>query len=266
MKSTIIKSFLLTGFIFMLSAGVQAQYFPSGYFEPVKISAQPRDNNSFWYASYGIIGKTDLEYFTENIGLEPLKDFTARNFTLVWFKNSNPNNKAGFELLFNYESWTNNLSEWNDYWKTYEVKLSSVGPKGTAWSLYGTRDIYDVENGLWGFGAEVTFGGHPFLTKGKSKLPFSLTFGERLSYQQRPLGFDETQWTDAKDYYGSDYAYGELYAKMAFQYFSYKNGVRLYFKTELEATWETYYMITPLGYWEDDVYRLKAGFAIGLMY
>jgi hypothetical protein len=255
---------IITALLFQFNSS--AQYFPPDYFAPKTISAQPKSNNSFFYASYGI---KSIAYFDDildlDIGAITEKPY-MKDFSLAWFTNKNGQNHGGFELMFNYEGISEHYAYWD--WKSYQLKITTVGTKGVGWSFYGTRDIFDTENGLWGFGAEVQFGGHPLLTEGRTKWPFSLTLGDRLSYQTAPLGVESDAWqTIKKDNLIDAFSYAELYAKMAFQRMSYKKGLRLYLRLDFEVTLENSYLYsTDYGYIQENFIWFKTGFSAGILF
>jgi hypothetical protein len=120
---------------------------------------------------------------------------------------------------------------------------------------------------LWGFGVELTFGGHAFLTEKRNRWPFSFTFGVRQAYQQPLIGMEKDTWVELKDLNQIEFSYGAIYGKMSLQRFSYKKGLRLYWRIDLETSYEMYYLYTnENAFYDDNRAHLKSGFALGLMF
>ncbi|PKP10743.1 MAG: hypothetical protein CVU09_05900 [Bacteroidetes bacterium HGW-Bacteroidetes-4] len=270
MKNSI-KTTLIAVVITLFSASDgYNQYFSPDYFEPVPISAQSRETNSFFYISYGLTAYTDFENVLDadfgSITDDYKNNRASRNLTVTWYTNKTPETRTGFEMQFNYEDRMVYFPHQLD-WQTYLLKLSSVGKKGSNVTVYGTRDIYDTEYGLWGFGVELTFGGHAFLTQKKNRWPFSFTFGVRQAYQQPLIGMEKDTWVNIKDENLIEFSYGAIYGKMSLQRFSYKKGLRLYWRFDLEAAYEMSYLYTnEHPFFEDNHSNLKSGFALGLMF
>jgi len=246
----------------------KAQYFNSDYFAPIKISGQSRTNNSFFYASYGIYS---------NVTMDNLDDLTTTNekeLALVWFKNNKPGNKGGFELMFKYNNKQIKQSEVGifgfDYfdmpWKDYTLKYSSIGRRGVALSISGMRSIIDQSYGLWGFGAEMTVGGHPHLTEKKDKWPLSWSLGYNAAIQQKPIDASSEEWKDYIEYERSVFSLVDLYTKVSLQHFTYKKRLGWYFRIDVGANLQLYDIWVSDGKLYNDELQFRAGLATGLMF
>lgn len=192
MKSIIYVNKLVLAILFLLLCGfnAKAQIFSSDYFTPVKLSDQQRSNNSFFYGSFGTYVSAEVEDVLD------IEEPNENELTLVWFKNTRPGTKKGFEIMFKFNK--RNVSYFSiynqDYLlaqnKEYSLKISTVGTKGVAWSIQGMKIKYGMKDSLgidpnssakelFAAGIEMTIGGHPYLTHKKHKWPLSWTLGAR---------------------------------------------------------------------------------------
>jgi hypothetical protein len=134
MKNSI-KTTLIAVIITLFSASDgYTQYFSPDYFEPVPISAQSRETNSFFYISYGLTAYTDFDNVLDadfgSITDDYKNNRASRNLTVTWYTNKTPETRTGFEMQFNYEDRMVYVPHQLD-WQTYLLKLSSVGKKGS---------------------------------------------------------------------------------------------------------------------------------------
>lgn len=211
----------------------KAQYFSSDYFSPVKISNQPRTDNTYLYASYGLFTSIN----TKESGItQPF----GKNFAFAWYKNKTKSTKKGMELAFNYSSQEKGLvsSELDNKSgilgrRDYGLRFGAVTDFAT-FNFSGNRSIIDKQYKLWGVGYEMQFGGHPILTQNKHKWPISFSVGSNIMFQNQPNFIDDTEWADFKERGEIDVAEFELYVKLSLEHFTYKKQVGWYFRFDIQ--------------------------------
>lgn len=246
-----------------------AQYFPDGYFDPVKISGKPRTNNSFFYASYGIYGSGEIDEVTD-----ALQGPFEKELAITWFKNKSSNSKKGFELMFKYNKKQYSGQTEDTFFgyysfskpgKDYSLKISTVGRKGVSWSYSILRSVIDNSYGLWGSGVEMTVGGHPYLNQKKHKWPLSWTLGYSAGFQQKPAELDSEAWTEYRSY-SSTLSMYKLHTNFSLQHFPFKKRLGWYFRMDVGAYFQMIDIWHPQGVLYSDGLFARAGLSTGLVF
>jgi hypothetical protein len=261
--------------LLFLSSTIKAQDFPSDYFSPKQMTNQPKSNSSFFYGSYGYYLNMDFEDVAD-IQLDRGKYSTK--YTVAWFKNTDITTKKGFEFMATADMWSpvtnlylENGTDFEALFQSFNLKFSNVGKKGSAVAFYAKRDVVllqDLELGMWGWGVELIFGGHPALTHKRDKWPFSLTIGTSQAFQQRPANYDESRWADLKEKNGITTSFNTAYATMALQRIAHKKGLSIYVKMEATGAWHQYGLVAKKVFLmeENQEFVVRAGAAFGILF
>lgn len=233
--------FIVLLVLFLGIAESKAQYFSSDYFAPVQLSKQQRSNNSFFYGSYGSYMSTDIEDLLDVGGIN------ENELSVVWFKNTRPGTKKGFEIMFKHNKRNVDYYSYSDYrnlnfqLKYSSLKISTVGTKGVAWSLLGTKFSSQLTDS-YGGGIEMTVGGHPMLTAKKHKWPFAWTLGAQTLLSEPGDGLN-------------------IYTNLSLQHFVCKQRPGWYFRLDIGGGIDNNYI-----WYGTSGFYVRAGASTGLVF
>ena len=222
----------------------------------------------------------DLEVVVDdilNINLEQKK--ISERYTMAWFTHKDLTSNKGFELMFTADKWAP-ISELSSefysqnaaQFQSFSLKMGSVGKKGAMVAFYARRDILSLEQkeyGMFGYGVEFVFGGHPALTQMRNRWPVSLTFGASASYQQRPAFIDEDVWELRKKEDNITSGYNTVYLNLALQRLAHRKGISFYIKFEIDGSLSNYRLLTQNNVYlaeENTHFVIKGGLSLGVLF